>query len=197
MSENRYLNLLILTALLCLAYPALCLHAEKIEADDKLRGRVMGTEEYYDPDRDCYTIDSHTREEAFDGNLSTYVCTNEKSHTWVGLDLGSPHVITRVGWSPRNHTSGPKSVVLGIFEGANREDFMDALPLYMITTEGTVGVVSYATVHVSRGFRYVRWCGPADSRCCVAELEFYGYADPGNDSRFYQITNLPTLSYHT
>ena len=50
---------------------------------------------------------------------------------------------------------------------------------------------------VSRGFRYVRWCGPAGSRCNVAEIEFYGHEGAGDDSQFYQLTNLPTLSYHT
>ncbi|MCR4922348.1 MAG: CotH kinase family protein [Bacteroidaceae bacterium] len=194
MSAKGNFNRLILTILLCLLHPALWLHAEK---DDKLTGIVIGTDDYYDPVRDCVSLTTNTREEAFDGDLSTYVCTYQKSHTWVGLDLGAPHVITRVGWSPGYNGSGAKGVVLGIFEGSNREDFMDALPLYMVTTEGTAGVVSHADVDVSRGFRYVRWCGPADSRCCVAELEFYGHMDPGNDSRFYQLSNLPTLSYHT
>ena len=114
-----------------------------------------------------------------------------------GLDLGSPHVITRVGWSPRSGGVGPGRVVLGLFEGSNHEDFMDAIPLYIITENGTTGVVLYADVHVSRGFRYVRWCAPADSRCNIAELEFYGHEGEGDDSQFYQLTNLPTLSYHT
>ena len=39
--------------------------------------------------------------------------------------MGEAHVITRVGWSPRNDSQGEKRVLLGVFEGANREDFMD------------------------------------------------------------------------
>lgn len=127
----------------------------------------------------------------------TLMGSDENGRSWVGLDLGTPYVINRVGWCPQEGVSEPGSVVLGLFEGSNREDFMDALPLYMIKEEGTKGVFSYADVRVSRGFRYVRWCAPADTQSSIAEVEFYGYAGEGNDSRFYQLTNLPTLSYHT
>jgi hypothetical protein len=123
--------------------------------------------------------------------------SNDYSRSWVGLDLGSPHVITHVGWHLKSYSSGNGSVVLGLFEGSNREDFMDAIPLYMITEEGVADQFTYADVHVSRGFRYVRWCAPADSKADIADIEFYGDPGEGDDSRFYQLTNLPTLSYHT
>ena len=126
----------------------------------------------------------------------TLMGSDENGRSWVGLDLGRPYVIERVGWCPQEDASEQGSVVLGLFEGSNREDFMDAIPLYMIKEEGTKGVFSYADVRVSRGFRYVRWCAPADTQSSIAEVEFYGFAGEGNDSRFYQLTNLPTLSYH-
>ena len=121
--------------------------------------------------------------------------SDENGRSWVGLDLGTPHVIIRVGWCQQDDESG--SVVLGLFEGSNREDFMDAIPLFMITETGTTGEFSYADVQVSRGFRYVRWCAPAETSSDIADVEFYGIEGEGNDSHFYQITNLPTLSYHT
>ena len=198
MPFEKHLNRLFLTTILCLLQSVPCLYAESpVDEEYKLMGVVIGTEQSYDYASQSVSYDVNTIANAFDGNLTTFVATYEKSHTWVGLDLGAPHVITRVGWSPRNDSEGPKHVVLGIFEGSNREDFMDAVPLYMITEEGTIGIMSYADVCVTRGFRYVRWCAPADSRCNVAELAFYGYESAGNDSRFYQLTNLPTLSYHT
>ena len=125
------------------------------------------------------------------------ISSDANSRSWVGLDLGTPHVINRVGWRPKKNAPEPNSVVLGLFEGSNREDFMDAIPLYMITEEGTAGLFSYADVEVSRGFRYVRWCAPAETQSDVADVEFYGFQGEGNDIRFYQLTNLPTLSYHT
>ena len=127
----------------------------------------------------------------------TFFASYERSYTWTGLDLGTPHVITRVGWSPRNDSQGGKRVLLGVFEGANREDFMDALPLYVIDEKGTIGTISYADVNCSRGFRYVRYVGPSDARCNIAELEFYGYAGEGDDSHLWQVTNLPTVTIHT
>ena len=60
---------------------------------------------------------------AFDGDLNTFYASYDRSYTWVGLDLGTPHVITRVGWSPRNDGVGPERVKLGMIEGANRADF--------------------------------------------------------------------------
>lgn len=132
---------------------------------------------------------------AFDGNTKTFYASYDRSRTWVGLDLGSPHVITKVGWCPRE--SQPKRVQLGVFEGSNSPDFIDAVPLYLIPEGGTANKLDYANVNVSRGFRYVRYVGPNDVRCNIGELEFYGYKGDGDDSKFYQITNLPTVSIHT
>ena len=149
-------------------------------ADDsyKLSGTVIGTAESVDYSTSQKSTTVNTREMAFDGDLNTCFASWERSYTWTGLDLGTSHVITRVGWSPRNDSQGEKRVLLGVFEGANREDFMDALPLYIIKEKGTIGQMSYGTVDCSRGFRYVRYIGPSDARCNIAELEFYGVEGP-------------------
>ena len=166
-------------------------------ADEKLTGTVIGTAACVDYSNGSWTTTVNTCENAFDGNLSTFFATWDRRYTWAGLDLGTPHVITKVGWSPRNDSHGPGRVVLGVFEGSNREDFMDAVPLYIIDQQGTIGVMDYAEVNCSKGFRYVRYVGPADARCNIAELEFYGHAGEGDDSHYYQLTNLPTVSIHT
>ena len=166
-------------------------------ADEKLTGAVIGTKETVDYGDFSKSTTVNTCMDAFDGDLNTYFASWERSYTWVGLDLGESHVITRVGWSPRKDGQGDKRILLGVFEGANREDFMDALPIYVITEKGQNGLMSYADVQCSRGFRYVRYVGPSDARCNIAELEFYGYQGVGNDSSLYQLTNLPTVSIHT
>ena len=165
--------------------------------DDLLKGTVIGTTECVNYQNNAKTTTINTRENAFDGDLNTFFASWDRSYTWTGLDLGEAHVITRVGWSPRNDGLGEQRVSLGVFEGANREDFMDALPLYVIPEKGKIGTMSYADVPCSRGFRYVRYIGPADARCNIAELEFYGHPGTGDDSRFYQVTNLPTVYIHT
>ena len=77
----------------------------------------------------------NTCRDAFDGNLQTFFASWERSYTWAGLDLGVPHVITRVGWSPRNDVHGEQRVQLGVFEGANSPDFMDALAEFHISAQ--------------------------------------------------------------
>ena len=134
---------------------------------------------------------------AFDGNLDTYYASYARSCTWVGLDLATPHVISRVGWSPRNDGKGPERVKLGIIEGANRADFLDAVPLYLIDQAGVIGQMHYADVHVSKGFRYVRYVGPNDARCNIAELEFYGQSGQGDDTQFYLPSGLPLVVINT
>lgn len=133
---------------------------------------------------------------AFDGNASTYYSTSSDKMQWVGLDLGEPCVITRVSYTPAPGSMGAERMVLSLFEGANSPDFMDALPLHLISTKPGNGSETRADINVSRGFRYVRYVGGAGSFCNVAELKFYGHAGEGDDSQFYQITNLPTLSIH-
>ena len=169
-----------------------------VYSDDMLKGAVIGTTETVNYNNNADRSNTvNTRESAFDGDLNTFFASWERSYTWTGLDLGEAHVITRVGWSPRNDGQGEKRVLLGVFEGANREDFMDALPLYVVPENGKIGTMSYADVQCSRGFRYVRYVGPSDARCNIAELEFYGHPGAGDDSHLYQVTNLPTVSIHT
>ncbi|MCC8117424.1 MAG: CotH kinase family protein [Bacteroidales bacterium] len=183
----------------CLPFAAIAsmLFAPMLYADEPLTGTVIGTQLCYDYEHYRQSISINTAKNLFDGDPETFFATYERSYTWAGLDLGEPHVITRVGWMPRNDTNGPKRVVLGMFQGANREDFLDAVPIFLNTQKGTVGQMDYADVDCSRGFRYVRYVGPSDSRCNLAELEFYGYPAEGDDSALYQITNLPTVIVNT
>lgn len=160
---------------------------------EKLTGTVIGSAESVDYSTGLSSTTVNTCADALDGNLDTYFASYDRSFTWVGYDLLTPHVITRVGWSPRNDGLGEGRVVLGMFEGANTEDFSDATPIYMIKEKGTIGTVSYADIDVTRAFRYVRYVGPNDARCNIAEIEFYGYEGEGSDDKLYQPTNLPVV----
>lgn len=166
------------------------------EGSGMLTGTIIGSK---------YSVDHHngnsestvvnTKAEAFDGNLFTYFAAYDSYQSWVGLDLGEKHVITKVGWAPRPHHQD--KVELALFEGANTPDFSDALPICMVKTPGENLVLHHADVSCSRGFRYVRFIAPDNTRCTVAELQFYGYKSEGDDSKFYQLTNLPTVVIHT
>ncbi|MCF0196298.1 MAG: CotH kinase family protein, partial [Bacteroidaceae bacterium] len=105
------------------------------------------------------------------------------------------HVITGVGWMSRKGQAS--RVQLGIFEGSNREDFLDAVPLFIIPGAGEDAKWFTAEVAVTRAFRYVRYVGPSDVRCNIAEVAFWGEEGEGKDSIFYQLTDVPTVSIHT
>ena len=113
---------------------------------------------------------------------------------WRGLDLGSQYVITSVGWNPLSTTTAE----LGIFEGANSPDFMDAIPLYLHNGASQANQMNYASVQCSRGFRYVRYLKSVfKGEYKIQALEFRGVAGAGDDSHLPQLTNLPTVVIHT
>jgi len=172
---------------------ALC---AKAQTSEKLTGTIIGTQYSVNYSSGSQSTTVNTKECAFDGKLDTFFASYDRSRTWVGLDLGTPHVITQVGWSPRNDSQGPKRVQLALFEGANSADFSDAFPLFLNDEKGVIGQMHYADVAVTKGFRYVRYVGPSDARCNVAEVEFYGYEGEGTNEEYYRPTNLPTVSIH-
>ena len=162
----------------------------------KLTGTVIGSKysvDYNNGNAQSTTV--NTKNNVFDGKYDTFFASYDRSRTWVGLDLGERHIITKVGWSPRKDHQ--KRVELALFEGANKADFSDALPIHIVKEPGQNNIMEYAEVNCSRGFRYVRYVGPNDARCNLAELEFYGYIGEGDDSRLYQLTNLPTVVINT
>ena len=185
---------LTLSALL-LCFSNVMAHADN--NDKLLTGTVIGTTTSVDYGNDQPSTTINTRDCAFDGDLTTYFAAYDRSYAWVGLDLGEPHVITRIGWAPPNRSRASERVLLGVMEGANSPDFMDALPLHIITDAGSAKQMSYVDVVCSKGFRYVRYVGPADMRCNIGELEFYGHPGEGDDTQLYRLTNLPTVSIHT
>jgi len=174
---------------------ALALGISAASAGELLTGTPIGTADgwSYEQNKAVPNIQGN----AFDHDFETYFATNARSYTWVGLDLGAPHVIDRVGWSPRNDSKGPRRLRVGIIQGANSTDFLDAVPLYIIREDGRIGKMSYGDVNCSKGFRYVRFVSTGDSRCNIAELEFYGTPGEGDDSHYPSLTNLPTVCVNT
>lgn len=137
-------------------------------------------------------------DKAFDNDYETYYASDARSNTWVGLDLGTPHIISRIGYAPRQ---GYQSrMKLGIFEGANEADFSDAVPLSIVVNVPDDKRIAYVLPKCSRAFRYVRYITPNDCRCNVSELRFYGHEaaeGESNDSHFPTLTGLPVVSIRT
>lgn len=162
---------------------------------EKLAGTIIGTRYSVDYNTGNKSESVNGKESVFDGDYDTFFASFDRSNTWVGLDLGTKHIITQVGYSPR--ITQPSRVVTALIEGANSADFSDALPLYIIRESAPEREMTYATINCSRGFRYVRYVTPNDKRCNLAELEFFGYEGEGSDEQLYQLTNLPTVVINT
>ena len=160
--------------------------------ETKLTGTIIGVR----PNND-----NNVAEKAFDGDLNTFFrgdyYNSNYNRLWVGLDLGKEHVITKIGFAPRQDSDYAKKAVLSVFQGANNPDFSDAMPIAMVKEEYEKGKMHYIPVNVSMGFRYVRFMGASGVKGSVAELEFYGYEGVGDDSQFFQVTNLPTVAFNT
>ncbi|MCF0196825.1 MAG: CotH kinase family protein, partial [Bacteroidaceae bacterium] len=170
--------LLLLLALLC-EYG----YAYDSRVDEKILGKVISSPGN-DPQR------------AFDSDPDTYFQANGDEMKWVGLELDTTYVVTRIAFRPMNSSQGEDNMLLSVFEGANRPDFMDAVPLYLIGEKPSRYGMTTIDVNVTRAFRYLRYVGSSGSYCRVAELEFYGHAGEGKDSLFYQVTDIPTVSIH-
>ena len=186
MSKRAFFSLLFIAAI-CLQLNAQI--PSKLPSTNTIGSRSVN----YDSGQPSETV--NTAANAFDGNLSTFFASYDRSYTWVGLDLGEAHIITKFACCPRDGWAD--RLLLGVFEGANNPDFGDAIPLYMITKIPENGKMTEYEVSCSRGFRYVRYVGPNDKRCNIAEIEFYGYVGEGDDTKLPQITNLPSVVIHT
>ena len=167
------------------------------ETEKPLKGRIIGTEMSVDYSLSGFpaSTTANTKAMAFDGNFDTFFGSYDRSGTWVGMDLQTKYVITKIGYAPRQAHSS--RVQLAVIEGANKSDFSDAMPIHIIKESAPEGKMTYAEVECSRGFRYVRYVTPNDVRCNIAELEFYGTKGEGDDTKLYQATNLPMVVINT
>lgn len=161
----------------------------------KLTGTIIGTTNCYDYSTYSCSSTVNIPVNAFDGNIMSFFASCNGSGGWAGLDLGEPFVITEVAYCPR--PGMPQNMLLGVFEGANKPDFGDAVPIYMITETPTDASLSRKQINCSKAFRYVRYVGPNEAKSNVAEIEFYGFKSLGDNSKSYQATNLPTVVIHT
>lgn len=137
-------------------------------AMDPLTGTVIGTEGSWDG--------KSTRDKVFDDDLSTFfdAPNGAGEGTWVGLDLGEGYAaqVNRIAYCPRWNYAG--RTVEGVFQGANKADFSDAVQLYQITTTPEVNMLTNVDITVTGQYRYLRYVSPKGSNGNIAEVKFYG-----------------------
>lgn len=143
-----------------------------VQANQLLTGTVIGTAGSWDCCANIYRV--------FDGSLRDWYDAANTSGDWAGLDLGVSNVITRVGYCPRPGFSG--RMVGGQLQGCNVPDFSSGVvTLFTIPSQPAdlfPPVMTDQTINNAGKFRYVRYIGPANGSCNVAEVQFYGYSAP-------------------
>ena len=75
--------------------------------DGSLPGLVIGSKysvDYGNDNQKSTTV--NLKKHVFDRNYSTFFASYDRSYTWVGLDLGEKHIITKIGYAPRNTQPG-------------------------------------------------------------------------------------------
>lgn len=116
-----------------------------------------------------------SKEKAVDGDFKTNYSARNATGDWVGLDLGSNNskAVTKIRFCSR---SGLESRMNGgVFQGSNTADFSSGV-VTLHTVEGSPRSGGWTTLLPGNNqvFRYVRYMGPADSFCDIAEFEFWG-----------------------
>ncbi len=150
----------------------------------KLSGAIIGSAGSYDNL-------GNTISNAFDGNLNTYYDGADATGDWAGLDfgVGVSNVISEVFYCPRGGDAN--RMTNGLFQAANAADFTGAVTLFTITAIPPQGVLTEQAIANTNAFRYVRYLGPANGNCDVAELQFNGW----NAAVAAVATNSPVLGW--
>jgi hypothetical protein len=136
----------------------------------KLTGAIIGTPGTWS------TSNDHSK--AIDGNINTGFASTTSDYAWVGLDLGTPKVITSILFYPVSGWSS--AMTLGMFQGSNTADFSTGVvTFYTINVRPAEASWSGFLTNNSTAFRYVRYQAPGGSYCKIAEAEFYGTGSTG------------------
>jgi hypothetical protein len=118
----------------------------------------------------------NTFDKALDGNLTTAYDADSATGDWVGLDLGtgSSNTLTKVRFAARAGHEG--RMAGGMIQGSNTADFSSGV-VTLVTINGAQpsGVLtSQLILNNTTPYRYVRYLGPTDGWCNIAEIEFWG-----------------------
>ena len=159
------------------AYPA---SGTEVPADSVLiNGARIGLEEGWGGNA------AAGRDAAFDGDVNTFFDPLGTGDGWCGVDAGEEMILTKIVIHPRDAWAARFNGAT--IEGANEEDFSDAVALYLSVEEA--GEVTFLDVSDEieeadntgyRYFRYINYTNHGD----VAEVELYGKAVDGSNPTY-------------
>lgn len=136
---------------------------------ERLIGKVIGTSGSWSGSS------TSTRNAVFDGDITTFFDAPVADGAWAGLDLGKDNeaIVTEIRFYPRQNL--PDRMVGGCFQGASKSNFSDAVTFYTISDTPKTDTFTSISVVDAGQYRYLRYIGPENGFCNVAEVEFYGY----------------------
>lgn len=136
----------------------------------KITGTIIGTSGSYGNNS------SRTGKAALDGNLNTFYDAANASGDWVGYDLGTRYTgqVVYVKFAPRS--GYPSRMTGGKFQVANTAGFSDAVTIATVPEAPAESVLTKlaAPSGTAKRYRYLRYIGPDNGNCNVAEVQFYG-----------------------
>lgn len=133
----------------------------------KLAGTVIGSP-------GSWNNIGNTIAKVFDGNTGTFYDAVNVTGDWAGIDLGNTNsMLVQIKYCPR--ATFAARMVGGQFQGANVADFSSGVvTLFTISAAPPDGVMTVQTITNATRFRYLRYLGPPNGFCNVAEVEFWG-----------------------
>jgi beta-galactosidase len=130
----------------------------------RLSGDVIGTS-------GSWNGDGNTITNAVDGDITTFFDGPTSNGNWVGLDLGSAKQITNIRFFPQIDFADRMNG--GVFQGANVTDFSTAVNFWTLTDAPPDSTFTARVITNVTPVRFVRYLGPDDSYCDVAEVQFF------------------------
>jgi len=146
--------------------------AESILRFPEITGSIIGTD-------GSWSNSGNTKHKVFDKDLNSFFDSPSGNGSWAGLDFGSDvkYLITQISFCPR--ADFPGRMTGGVFQGANKEDFSDAVDLYTISSQPATGAFTTVEIDNKTAFRYFRYLSPNGGYGNVSEIEVFGYAQTG------------------
>ena len=114
---------------------------------------------------------NRTADKAYDGNTGTfYDCANADGYTGIDVGAGKTGTVTAIRYWARGSWSS--RMIGGVFEGSNSQ----TSGYVTLATVASASDSAWTTLTVTgaAGYRYLRYRGPSNSFCNVAEIEFRG-----------------------
>lgn len=133
----------------------------------KLTGAIIGSP-------GSWNNSGNTIAKVFDGNTGTFYDAVNGTGDWAGIDLSNTNsTLVQIKFCPR--ATFAARMLGGQFQGANDPDFSSGVvTLFTISATPPDGVMTVVTSTNTSRFRYLRYIGPANGFCNVAEVEFWG-----------------------